>query len=445
MLALRLPRSWSSAIEQMRRDARSVGRRLTGNGPSPLVKGVTGREHARQSARAVRTPDTPSKPKVPAALGVRASDQAAGARGNARALSAVRVVRETEDAVTLVLRDLRDQGAKTFDFAPGQFFTVLTTVDGEAVPRNYSASNVPGGDELHLTIKRKAGGKVSPLLCAMQPGAQVCVLGPFGSFVVPSAPASDASARALVLVAGGGGITPLASIARTILATEPESEIALVYANRRSEDVILAAELDRLVVTYGSRLSLVHVLEEAVPGWVGVRGRLDRETSTLVLADLPLASRPGVCFYICGPDGMRDEVLAALEDRGAAATSIFIERFAIGPRPHAPTPHGGSDGNPTELRGTEAEFISLRFNKRTYRANVVPGATVLEAGLAAGAPMPFSCAVGGCGACRVKLVEGNVELEEPNCLSADEREAGYVLACIGRPSGSCVVEVLEVE
>ena len=80
---------------------------------------------------------------------------------------------------------------------------------------------------------------------------------------------------------------------------------------------------------------------------------------------------------------------------------------------------------------------------RTHRTTALPGATVLEAGLAAGAAMPFSCAVGGCGACKVKVLEGSVEVDEPNCLTDAERAAGFVLACVGRPCGPCVVEVVD--
>ncbi len=67
--------------------------------------------------------------------------------------------------------------------------------------------------------------------------------------------------------------------------------------------------------------------------------------------------------------------------------------------------------------------------------------TVLEAGLAAGIAMPFSCAMGGCAACKVLLLEGEVVMEEPNCLTAAERAEGYVLACVGRPSGACHVRI----
>lgn len=359
---------------------------------------------------------------------------APGARGNARELVADRVVRETPHAVTLVLRA---PDGERFDFAPGQFFTLLTTIDGEVVPRNYSASNAPGHDELHLTIKEKAGGKVSPLLCRTRPGERVPVLGPFGSFVVPVLAAG--APRRLVLVAGGGGITPLASIARTLLASEPEAELALLYANRREEDIILAAELQALVQAHQGRFSLVHVLEEAPAGWGGEIGRLDRSTAALALAALPLAVHPATRFYVCGPDGMRDEVLHALSARGVDESAILVERFTTGPRPHV----GTSSAAIAAAVAPGGRPVTIRVKDRTHRTVALPGATVLEAGLAAGAPMPFSCAVGGCGACRVKLLEGSVELEEPNCLSDAERAAGYVLACVGRPCGPCVVEVPE--
>jgi Oxidoreductase FAD-binding domain len=130
VLVEHLPRAWSEALRQLERDVTSVGRRALGHRPSPLVK--------------------------------RASSPRSAIRGreDARELVVARVIRETEQAFTLVLRALDDA---PFAFLPGQFFTLLTAVDGEIVPRNYSASNAPGSSELHLTIKTKAGGRISPV------------------------------------------------------------------------------------------------------------------------------------------------------------------------------------------------------------------------------------------------------------------------------------------
>ena len=410
MLSERLPRAWSAALVQLRRDVSTVGRRLSGQPGSPLVKG---------SLRS----EAPPKREV-------------RGRADARELEIARVVRETAAAFTLVLRA---EGGAPFAFRPGQFFTVLSEVDGETVPRNYSASNAPGGPELHLTIKRKLGGRVSPLLEQARPADRLRVLGPFGSFVAPPVASLLPAGRRLVLLAGGAGITPLLSIARSVLASEPSSEVALVYANRREEDIIFAAELDALVALHAARFTLLHVLEApSSPRFAGEVGRLDRRTAARALDALPLTVHQDLSlFFVCGPDPMRDEVLAALAARGVADDRVRIERFTIGPRPQAAT----SSAAALASLAPGPRPIAIRVKDRTHRTLALPGATVLEAGLAAGADMPFSCGVGGCGACRVKVVEGSVELEEPNCLSDAERAAGYVLACIGRPCGPCTVEV----
>jgi ferredoxin-NADP reductase len=216
------------------------------------------------------------------------------------------------------------------------------------------------------------------------------------------------------------------SIARSVLSRESAATVALVYANRDANDVIFADALAALGREHGSRFAVVHVT-----------GRLDRDTATASLDALPLASHPDTRFFVCGPDGMRDEVLAALAARRVAEDAIAIERFTIGPRPHVAT----SSASIAAAVGPGARPVAIRVNGRTHRTTALPGATVLEAGLAAGAPMPFSCAVGGCGACKLRVVEGNVEVEEPNCLTDAERAAGFVLACVGRPCGPCVLEV----
>jgi len=301
-------------------------------------------------------------------------------------------------------------------------------VGGEIVPRNYSASNAPGDAELHLTIKKKDGGRISPLLTRVRAGGRLRVLGPFGSFVVHDRDLHDARPRVLVLVAGGAGITPLVSIARTMLAREPTAQIALLYANRAANEVIFANALDALAREHATRFTLVHVT-----------GLLDRRAATSALDAVPHASHPDARFFVCGPDGMRDEVLAALASRGIAEEAIAIERFTIGPRPHV----AASAAAIAASASPGARPVAIRIDGRTHRTTALPGATVLEAGLAAGAPMPFSCAVGGCGACKLKVLEGSVEVEEPNCLTAAERAAGFVLACVGRPCGPCVLEKVE--
>jgi len=352
-----------------------------------------------------------------------------GAVIRARPMRVVSVVRETHDAVTLVLEDLT--GAPV-TFLPGQFFTVLVTVDGVSLRRAYSASSAPGAEgasRVSLTIKRVAGGRVSHFLNdQMKPGMALEVLGPSGSFT-PGL--SAGGPRHLVLIGGGSGITPLISIARAVLATEPATSVSLIYGNRREQDIIFREALAALAREYAGRFRLRHVLSEPPEGWRGGVGMLNRYVVEDELSALPGMDAGPATWFICGPDPMMVEARAALRSWGVKPERIREERFtqphlrAAGPAPSAQTP----------------QPVEFRIRGTSRNVTVSSGLSMLEAGIAAGLPLRYSCTMGGCGTCRVKLREGQVAMEEPNCLMPEEREQGQVLACISRPVTPVVVDV----
>jgi ferredoxin-NADP reductase len=337
-----------------------------------------------------------------------------GATATARDLIVREVRRETADALTLVLAD---PGGAPIAFRPGQFFTLLVDVGGETVRRAYSAcSSHLDPSQVAITVKRVDGGRVSSHLHATAaPGLQLRVLGPSGDFGL----APDASAaRHVLLIGGGSGITPLMSIARGVLDVEPQSTVTLVYGNRRDDDVIFARELDAMA---SDRFRVVHVLEEPAPR-AAHTGRLDEATCRAVLADVAAPDR----VFVCGPEPMMDAARAALVARGVDPAIIAIERFAT---VRAARVAHTAQPVTIELRGT------------TRTITVEPGATVLDAAIDAGLAMPFSCAMGGCGACAVELRSGALDLDEPNCLTPDERARGKVLTCVARPLGPCTLAV----
>lgn len=349
-----------------------------------------------------------------------------GAVGEAmptRPVRVVEVVRETADAVTL---HLEDEAGRPFVFHPGQFLTLVLTIGGREVRRAYSLCVPPtNGPRVAVTVKRVAGGLVSNhLVDHAAVGDRIAVLGPSGSFGVTL----DATAqRNVVLVAGGSGITPMLSIAASVLRDEPGSRVTLVYGNRRRADVVFADALAALASLHGERFRLRHVLEEAEPGFEAGRGRLDRTVAAEELRTLALADAD--CF-VCGPEPMREAVRAALvEDLGVDPARVHEERFS--------SPSQRTRG----ALPTRAQPISIRLRGRTHEVTAAPGETLLEAGLGAGLPLPYSCSLGGCGACKVKLVAGQVISDEPNCLSAAERREGWVLACVSCATDSTTVEV----
>ena len=334
------------------------------------------------------------------------------------------VTRETADAVSLTFED--PTGAP-MSFRPGQFFTLLVRVEGEALRRAYSASSSAlEPATATVTIKRVAGGKVSNhLVETMHEGASLEILGPSGSF----GPAPATGPRRLVLLAGGSGITPMMSIARTLLAGEPDTALVLLYGNRAPRDIVFADALSGLAAAHPGRLVLRHVLSEPPPGWTGGTGLLDAATTARELAPLLPADGLTTDFFVCGPEPMMAAARTALAELGVPPAHIHEERFSS---PHLRTGTG-------EVH--EAHDVTVRGRGGEIVARVEPEKTLLEAGLEAGAPMPFSCAMGGCGACKVKVVSGELEMEEPNCLSPAERAEGCVLACVARPKRPSVVEL----
>jgi ferredoxin len=205
----------------------------------------------------------------------------------------------------------------------------------------------------------------------------------------------------------------------TLLPSEPRCEIALIYANRSLDQVIFAAALQALEAEHAGRLRVHHTFEQP-------------PSLARLLDDEALATDPEAEFMICGPTPMMTIARELLAERGIPDTQIHVENF-LAPRLDA----AATD----KLRGPQA--ITIAIAGREVGLTVQPGQSILEAGLAAGLSMPYSCAMGGCAACKVVLERGAVIMREPNCLIASERASGYVLACVANPTEPCRVRVAD--
>lgn len=388
-----LPRGLADKLRAAERDVRMLtGRLILGKNPSPLI------ERPRTTAGAVvslprKTPNM------------------------ARPLKVTKVARETDDAVSIYLTEA---DGSAIEFRPGQFLSVDVMIDGERCRRAYSLASACMPDApRHITVKRIANGRVSNHLNAtIRAGDELAVLGPSGNFTVEPRPVNE---RHLVMIAGGSGITPIMSILETVLRLEDRSRVTLIYGNRSSKDVIFRERLATLQDELGDRLTVDHVLEHPPEDWSGGRGLLTRDVLEGRLDALGIEDDGLRRYFLCGPTPMMEAAHAALQARGVTANRIAEERFT------RPEEREGARGS------SETELVMISKGGHDHGIQVEPGQTILEAALAAGIDMPFSCAMGGCGACRVRLTGGDVRMEEPNCLSRAEREQGYVLACVGRP------------
>lgn len=330
------------------------------------------------------------------------------------------VTMETDRAVSL---ELETVDGSAFMYEAGQFLTIHTDVDGTPLRRAYSLSRAPhespSRSKARITIKRIDGGRVSTQMTgSIQTGDRLQVLGPSGSFTLDYDPARS---RRVVFIAAGSGITPIRALIASLLREEPDSRATLLYGNQRRSAVIFDNELCRLAHDSG-RLEIVHVLEH--PDEDATEGRLDEECLSAQLDGLRDAER----YLVCGPAPVRAAAQAVLTRAGVGEDRILEEVYI--------RPELASDRKPANTP------VRVRANLAgsNYDYTVGPGETLLEAGLAAGLPLDFSCAMGGCAACKLELVEGEVVMDEPNCLTGNEREANEILACVSRPVTACTVK-----
>ena len=344
-----------------------------------------------------------------------------------RAVKVTRVVRETENAVSIYLTEA---DGSALEFRPGQFLSVDVTIDGERLRRAYSLASACLPDvPVHVTVKRIENGRVSNHLNdTVQEGDELAVLGPSGSFTVEP---REVDERHLVMIAGGSGITPIMSILETVLRTEKRGRVTLIYGNRSWDDVIFRDRLAALCDEFSERLVVDHVLEHPAETWSAGRGLLSSEVLEARLEALAIQDDGLIRYFVCGPTPMMEAAHQTLLEREVDADRVAEERFTS---PEARSGDMGSD---------KTELVVVSKAGHDHGIQVEPGQTILEAALAAGIDMPFSCAMGGCGACRVRRADGEVRMEEPNCLSRAERDQGYVLTCVGRPMTRSKIEVEE--
>lgn len=352
----------------------------------------------------------------------------AGTRFHALTVKEVR--RETPDAVSVALEvpeALRD----AFRFAPGQYLTLRRVFDGQECRRSYSICAGLDDGELRVGIKRVAGGAFSTWATeGLKPSDRIEAMPPEGRFGLMPNPEAKVP-RTVLGVACGSGITPLLSIAKSLLAREPQSRVVLLYGNRSAADIMFREELEDLKDRHLSRLTVVHVLSREKHELAALHGRLD---TTRVAALVPGLVRPGEidAAFLCGPSGMPEAATEALVGLGLMPERIHVERFTpaggvAAPTARRPAPAPAApDAPPIATLEVVSEGVTRSVPMRE-------GETVLEAGLRAGLDLPWSCRGGMCCTCRARVTEGEVAMDVNYSLQPWETQAGFVLTCQSRP------------
>jgi len=280
-----------------------------------------------------------------------------------------RVVRETSDAVSLVL-DVPERCSARYRYQAGQFLTLRVTVDGQDLRRCYSMSSAPLEDDLQITVKRDPGGLVSNWLNdTVSEGIEIHAAPPEGRFCLRD------TTDEIVAFAGGSGITPIMSLVRTALVSSSR-RIRLLYANRSRDSVIFAEALSRLADEHADRLVVVHHIDD------------DSGVVTPPVVESFVAGTDAADFYICGPGPFMDTVEATVLESGIPRERVHLERFSVEPAPADVTDSSG-----------QTEEVVIELDHTTTTAGYRAGNTLLQTARIAGLRAPSSCETGSCGTC----------------------------------------------
>ncbi len=345
---------------------------------------------------------------------------------------------ETSEAVSLTF-EIPEGHEKEFRFQPGQFVTLFLPIDGEILPRSYSICSSPAIDrELKITIKRVPGGRGSNYICDhLKVGDSVRVSPPSGRFFQPP---KAVAPHHYLLAAAGSGITPIYSIMKTVLMTDPTAKVTLLFGNRNENSIIYATELKSWQTRMGERLTIHHVLTQPPSGWSGYSGRIEGTLLTgLLLQSLP-TNKAQVEAYVCGPTGFMAEVVANLKARGVTDAQIHQESFVTTTQSASERPM--DDSSATYIGDEKAPWngglasVEVILSGETIQLSVAKDKTILESLIENGSNPPYSCLEGNCMACMAKVRAGRVVQRDPGILLDENIASGDVLTCQARPASN---------
>ncbi|MFE4693380.1 2Fe-2S iron-sulfur cluster-binding protein [Streptomyces sp. NPDC056749] len=333
------------------------------------------------------------------------------------------IERITDDAVAVTL-SVPPELREAFRHTPGQHLNVRYRVDGEEIRRSYSicapATEQPDDPVLRVGIRMVDGGTFSTYaLKELAVGDPVEAMAPTGRFVLDPRPGHYAA------IVGGSGITPVLSMAATLLAREPLARFCLIRSDRTASSTMFLDEVADLKDRHPDRFQLVTALsrEEQAAGLPS--GRLDRERLTELLP--ALLSVPDVDgWFLCGPLGLVKGAESALRALGADRARIHQEIFHV-------ADEGADPATASRVTSPSESRLTATLDGRSGSWPVENGESLLDTMLRSRSDAPYACKGGVCGTCRAFLVSGEVEMDRNFALEPEETGAGFVLACQSHP------------
>jgi ring-1,2-phenylacetyl-CoA epoxidase subunit PaaE len=347
------------------------------------------------------------------------------------------VYKETDDTTVLAF-DVPQELKEEFKYRQGQFLTLRAMINDEDVRRSYSLCSSPLDDEWKVAVKEIFEGKFSTYVNReLKTGDLLQVAAPSGDFGIDCY--DEKETKNYVAFAAGSGITPMLSIIKTHLASEPNAKFKLFYLNRTVKSIIFKEEIEALKNKYLSRFEVFYFLSREHRDTELFNGRFDKEKLQMLTKTLINAPHTDHAF-ICGPEEMifliRDELVTA----GMKKENVHFELFVS----------GLSDADKARAAAAlekKVDGVEVTIIDGSREFNFVLGDdydNVLDGAIGAGADLPYACKGGVCSTCKCQVIEGSVEMKVNYALTEEEVEKGFVLSCVSVPTSKKLVVSYDV-
>ena len=350
-----------------------------------------------------------------------------------------KIKNETDSAVCLSF-ELPDKLTDQFKFIQGQYLTLRSEIEiegeSEQLQRSYSICSGVGDGSLKVGIKQVEGGVFSNFAKQkLKVGDIIDVATPQGNFYTEL---NSSNRKNYMCICAGSGITPILSIVKSVLSSEPNSRVTLLYGNKNSNTVMFKEDLGFLKNRYMERFNWLNVLSTEEQDAEVLFGRLDRrkggELQEKRLIDIPSTDE----FFLCGPESMISSVSRGLRSMGIDEAHIHYELF-FSSAEDAQTAVKKHHERVEKYAGQKSA-LSVKVSGRTVLFDLTKdGENILDAAMNNGADLPFSCKGGVCATCKAKVIEGEVEMDINHSLSPEEVADGMVLTCQAHPTSDKVV------
>jgi len=332
-------------------------------------------------------------------------------------LTVTHIHHTTRDAVVLTLKP---DDPDAFRFTQGQYLTFRKMFEGTELRRNYSICSGIDDGVLQVGIKRVDGGAFSTFANTdLKVGDTLDAMPPMGNFYADVAPGA---ATSYLGFAGGSGITPVLSLARSALSREPGSTFTLVYANRAVHTIMFREELEDLKNRFMERLTIVHILESGQDIDL-FSGRIDQEKCAALFKTWIDIGQIDIAF-ICGPEPMMMAIADALKAHGLRKDQIKFELF--GASQEGLLAQKSARAKAANAPGTSAQ---VTLDGTTHSFEMSKDQSLLEAALSHDLEAPHACRAGVCSTCKAKVTQGDFQMLTNHALEDYEVEAGFVLTC----------------